>query len=236
MTTNIRNIMLLAVLPLFVVGCASSSAQKARDRGAVIGGVIGAAADGVTGGIAGVIVGSAIGSYVTDDAAPVEEKTAVVAAPVEAVAVVEEAAPVETAPVAQAAEPAQWVPGSVEEGLARWDGLDTTNSSASMNSAAVTADGRSYVGEYVVVQGDNLWDISAKSEIYNNPYHWPLLYKANRNKIEDADLIYPDQSLKFVISEGLSEEAMNSAADHARNRGAWSFGVVVASDEAYLAL
>ena len=212
MTTNIRNLVLLALLPLFVVGCASSSAQKYRDRGAVIGGALGAAADGITGGIAGVIVGSAIGSYMTDDEeAVVAEQAATEPKAVETVAVAAEPEAVETDTVVQAEAPAEWVAGTVEQ--------------------AVSA---SRYEEYVVVRGDNLWNISAKPEIYNNPYHWPLIYKANRDQIEDADLIYPDQSLRFAVSSDLAEEEMNSAAEHARSRGAWSIGTVEDGDLNYL--
>ncbi|NOR52314.1 MAG: LysM peptidoglycan-binding domain-containing protein, partial [Gammaproteobacteria bacterium] len=46
---------------------------------------------------------------------------------------------------------------------------------------------------YVVEQGDNLWTISGQEDIYDNPYQWPLIYKANRDQIRDADLIFPGQ-------------------------------------------
>jgi len=86
---------------------------------------------------------------------------------------------------------------------------------------------------YTVMRGDNLWNISGRSEIYGNPYHWPLIYKANRDKIQDADLIYPGQ--EFAIDRSASAAEMDAAARHARTRGAWSLGIVEQSDEAYLA-
>jgi len=86
---------------------------------------------------------------------------------------------------------------------------------------------------YEVVGGDNLWDISGKDSIYANPYQWPLIYKANRNKIKDADLIYPGQV--FDIDRSASGSDIDAAVDHAKSRGAWSIGTVEASDEAYLA-
>ena len=58
-------------------------------------------------------------------------------------------------------------------------------SSASSGAAAGS------VSSYSVVRGDNLWSISGKDEVYADPYQWPLIYKTNRNKIKDADLIYP---------------------------------------------
>jgi len=88
-------------------------------------------------------------------------------------------------------------------------------------------------GSYQVVRGDNLWNISGKSEIYGNPYQWPLIYKANRSKIKDADLIYPGQQLDIDRSASTSD--VDAAIAHARTRGAWSLGVVEDSDMAYLA-
>lgn len=86
---------------------------------------------------------------------------------------------------------------------------------------------------YTVVRGDNLWDISGRSDIYGNPYQWPLIYKANRSKIKDADLIYPGQQLDIDRSASTSD--VDAAIAHARTRGAWSLGVVEDSDMAYLA-
>ena len=86
---------------------------------------------------------------------------------------------------------------------------------------------------YTVISGDTLWGISARSEIYGNPYQWPLIYKANRSQIQDADLIFPGQNL--AIARDVSAADVDAAVNHARNRGAWSIGVVEASDEAYLA-
>ena len=86
---------------------------------------------------------------------------------------------------------------------------------------------------YSVMAGDTLWGISARSEIYGNPYQWPLIYKANRSQIQDADLIFPGQNL--MIERNVSAADVDAAVNHARTRGAWSLGVVEASDEAYLA-
>lgn len=86
---------------------------------------------------------------------------------------------------------------------------------------------------YQVVRGDSLWRISGKEEIYGNPYQWPLIYKANRDKIRDADLIYPGQV--FTIDRAASSADIAAAVKHAKTRGAWSLGVVEESDKAYLA-
>lgn len=86
--------------------------------------------------------------------------------------------------------------------------------------------------QYEVERGDSLWSISGKAETYNNPYQWPLIYKANRDQIKDADLIHPGQSLAVDRNPSAADTQM--AIDHARNRGAWSIGVVEDSDRNYL--
>ncbi len=88
-------------------------------------------------------------------------------------------------------------------------------------------------GSYTVESGDSLWRIAGRADIYANPFHWPLIYKANRDQIKDADLIYPGQV--FSINRAASESEINAAVDHARNRGAWALGAVEDSDMAYLA-
>jgi nucleoid-associated protein YgaU len=49
--------------------------------------------------------------------------------------------------------------------------------------------------EYTVVRGDCLWRIAKKQEFYGNGFAWPNIYKANRDKIKNPDLIYPKQQL-----------------------------------------
>lgn len=85
---------------------------------------------------------------------------------------------------------------------------------------------------YVVVAGDCLWCISAKSQIYGDPYKWPLIYRKNASQIEDADLIFPGQELE--IDRNLTPELISNATAHARNRGAWTLGVTEQSDVEYL--
>ncbi|OGI49726.1 MAG: hypothetical protein A3B81_00020 [Candidatus Muproteobacteria bacterium RIFCSPHIGHO2_02_FULL_65_16] len=83
------------------------------------------------------------------------------------------------------------------------------------------------------MRGDHLWGIASKPIIYGNPYQWPLIFKANRDKIKDADLIQPGQV--FAINRSASASDMDAAVRHAKTRGAWSLGVVEDSDQAYLA-
>lgn len=51
------------------------------------------------------------------------------------------------------------------------------------------------IQEHTVKYRDCLWFIAKK--YYNNPYKWSMIYDANKNKIKNPDLIFPDQV--FVI-------------------------------------
>jgi len=95
-----------------------------------------------------------------------------------------------------------------------------------------TADESMSLGTYLVVTGDNLWNIAGQDSVYGNPYQWPLIYKANSGQIKDADLIYAGQS--FDIPKASDAEAA-AAVEHAKTRGAWTIGETEASDLDYLA-
>lgn len=88
-----------------------------------------------------------------------------------------------------------------------------------------------YLGGYLVVSGDNLWNIAGQDTIYSNPFMWPLIYKANSGQIKDADLIHPGQY--FYIPKALGADRA-AAMEHAKNRGAWTLGETEASDMDYL--
>lgn len=52
-------------------------------------------------------------------------------------------------------------------------------------------------GSHTVVKGECLWYIAGYDHIYENPLKWPIIYKANQDKIKNPDLIYPGQV--FII-------------------------------------
>jgi nucleoid-associated protein YgaU len=110
--------------------------------------------------------------------------------------------------------------------------LNANAASASASSSSSRGAAGS-VTSYSVVRGDNLWNISGKDEVYADPYQWPLIYKTNRDKIKDADLIYPGQV--FDIDQNASASEIDAAVNHAKTRGAWSVGDTEQSDRDYLA-
>jgi hypothetical protein len=68
---------------------------------------------------------------------------------------------------------------------------------------------------YVVQKGDSLWKISAKGDVLGDSFNWPLLFKANRDQIEDPDMIEVRQDLNYKASYEKTEveEAVKKAQD-----------------------
>jgi LysM repeat protein len=56
-----------------------------------------------------------------------------------------------------------------------------------------------------VVKGDTLWDLAGS--YMNNPFLWPKIFEANSAKINNPDLIYPDQ--EFLIPSVLAAAKMD---------------------------
>jgi nucleoid-associated protein YgaU len=73
---------------------------------------------------------------------------------------------------------------------------------------------------HLVSRGECLWIISEYEKVYDDPFQWPLIYKANRSQIRDPDLIFPDQDLKIPRSNSNSE--VSEAVYMAKHRGPWS--------------
>ena len=68
---------------------------------------------------------------------------------------------------------------------------------------------------YVVNEGDVLWGIAARKDVYADPLLWPILYKANRDQIKDPRRIYPGQVLS--IPRGISNAEAQEARETARH-------------------
>ncbi|MBK6880908.1 MAG: LysM peptidoglycan-binding domain-containing protein [Elusimicrobia bacterium] len=60
-----------------------------------------------------------------------------------------------------------------------------------------------------VVTGDTLWDLAGS--YLQDPFQWPKIYDANRSRITNPDLIYPDQEL--VIPSRDAAAAMDAPAE-----------------------
>lgn len=101
-----------------------------------------------------------------------------------------------------------------------------------MEAETEMAEESPYLGGYLVVSGDNLWNIAGQDTIYGNPFMWPLIYKTNSGQIKDADLIFPGQYFYIPKAKGPERAA---AIEHAKTRGAWTIGQTEASDLDYLA-
>lgn len=67
---------------------------------------------------------------------------------------------------------------------------------------------------YVVKKGDSLWKISSQSSVLGDPFRWPLLFRANRDQIEDPDLIQVSQDLNY--EKDYSADEVASAVEKAK--------------------
>lgn len=66
-----------------------------------------------------------------------------------------------------------------------------------------------FPASYKVSKGDKLRIIAGRKEIYNDPYQWPLLYKANRDQIRDPHMLFVGQQL--VIPRTVTIEEVREA-------------------------
>jgi hypothetical protein len=73
--------------------------------------------------------------------------------------------------------------------------------------------------QYVVQSGDTLWAISDHEGIYADSTQWPLIFKTNRDEIQDPDQITPGQVL--VIQKGQSVDQVEHAKQLADNTPAF---------------
>lgn len=69
--------------------------------------------------------------------------------------------------------------------------------------------------KYIVRKGDTLWDIAGKDSIYSDSFQWPLLFKANRDQIEDPDIIEVNQELD--VKTDWSSTEVNDAIQKAKD-------------------
>ena len=66
-------------------------------------------------------------------------------------------------------------------------------------------------GAYSVAKGDCLWAIAARKDVFGDPWKWPLLFEANRGRINDPDFIQPGWRLKVPLAPSAAQVARAKA-------------------------
>ena len=91
--------------------------------------------------------------------------------------------------------------------------IDFAGKASDDAKAAMSACVAASVGKYTVKTGDNLWNIAKDGKVLDDPFLWPLIYKTNRDKIKDPDLIFPTQEFELPVSfdDKLKKEAVGDA-------------------------
>ena len=69
---------------------------------------------------------------------------------------------------------------------------------------------------YTVVEGDNLSRIAEQNAVYGDGYLWPLIFKANTDKLSDPGKLQPGMVL--VIPRNLSQADIDAASRYAKMR------------------
>lgn len=71
-----------------------------------------------------------------------------------------------------------------------------------------------------VARGESLWTISARPDIYANPWLWPLIWQANRDTVKTPTALRAGQTLKIRANPTVDEvvDAVNFAHQHSGTR------------------
>ncbi len=71
---------------------------------------------------------------------------------------------------------------------------------------------------YIVEDGDTLWSIAQKPEIYGNKYQWPLIYDANRDILDSYNSPL-QEGQKLIIPRNVSAVEIEAAKERAKELG-----------------
>jgi hypothetical protein len=64
---------------------------------------------------------------------------------------------------------------------------------------------------HTVVRGNTLWDLSAA--VYGDPFRWPSIWEANRDRVDNPHLIFPGQVLRIPMGDGTVTEVTVVSGD-----------------------
>lgn len=91
--------------------------------------------------------------------------------------------------------------------------IDAMNKLTGVRTAPADASGKTLPKFYTVVSRpvntDCFWNIAKMRAVYNNPLLWPLLYKANKEKLrnpENPNLLHPGTVLEIPSAKGEKRE------------------------------
>jgi nucleoid-associated protein YgaU len=68
--------------------------------------------------------------------------------------------------------------------------------------------------QVTVSVGETLLSLSSRSDVYGEPFLWPLIYKANRDQIKDPQRIFEGQV--FTIPRDKTQQELDAARGEAR--------------------
>lgn len=71
-----------------------------------------------------------------------------------------------------------------------------------------------FLDQVTVSVGETLFSLSSRSDIYGEPFLWPLIYRANRDQIKDPRQIFEGQL--FTIPRDKTEPELEAARREAR--------------------
>ncbi len=99
-----------------------------------------------------------------------------------------------------------------------WDRLTALNDKVKSLQTTLAGSGKVYTVGTWARNRDCLWNISKKKDIYNNAWHWPKIWQANRDQIKDPDVIHQGQKLKIPAKGELSRDEKAAASSYYRKK------------------
>ena len=82
---------------------------------------------------------------------------------------------------------------------------------------ALNAQLQSETRSYVVQEGESLWHVAGQQEVYGNPYLWPLVWEANKNRVKQPYQVY--QGLRLTIPAHPTLQEVSQALAYSKSNG-----------------